>query len=408
MKLLPFSIELEKFIKKNSSLHDFSKFSPKSKQFLLEIYRQMYLIYEKINISNISNIISETPHIQNPDIEYIPKEIQTIIENQTISIKSYRFHTKHRNIHVYFHFYSQSQIDQVQEYLTYIMMWLLIAENYACHECSRNMNIYIYLTNHLKQLPLHNDNRRTISTSISNIDRIHVNTGFTTSCQHTTNMTIFREEEWLKVFIHETFHNLGLDFLKSNNNSIANKLILQIFPIKTQDIRIYESYVEMFSEVLYLQFLIFFSTIHKKNSQSMLRKLENMMIMESYFSLFQCVKVLHFHQNMKYTDLYDTSNGSSQFKREQYMEKTSIFSYFVMKSLLYFHKNEFLEWCIENNTNTIQFTKTRTNVEKYCHLIYRIHKDPLFLQEIANMEQVLQNIRRKIYKTTLRMTMYSI
>jgi hypothetical protein len=306
----------------------------------------------------------------------------------------------------------------------------LIAENYACHECSRNMNIYIYLTNHLKQLPLHNDNRRTTSTSISNIDRIHVNTGFTTSCQHTTNMTIFREEEWLKVFIHETFHNLGLDFLKSNNNSIANKLILQIFPIKIQDIRIYESYVEMFSEVLYLQFLIFFSTIHKKNSQSMLRKLENMMIMESYFSLFQCVKVLHFHQHMKYTDLYrrtfeterpkgasfqnvggvyDTSSISSEIKREQYMEKTSIFSYFVIKSLLYFHKNEFLEWCIENNTNTIPFTKTRTNVEKYCQLIYSIHKNPLFLQEIANMEQVLQNINKKkeIYKT-LRMTMYSV
>ena len=63
--------------------------------------------------------------------------------------------------------------------------------------------------------------------NIDIIDQIHVNTGFTTTCPVDSEIVIFREEEWFKVFIHETFHNFALDF-SDMNNSACHKIVLDI------------------------------------------------------------------------------------------------------------------------------------------------------------------------------------
>ena len=55
-------------------------------------------------------------------------------------------------------------------------------------------NLYLF-TNHKKLLP---SKEIILNTS-------HVNSAYTYACREDT-MTIFRQEEWFKVFIHETFH----------------------------------------------------------------------------------------------------------------------------------------------------------------------------------------------------------
>jgi hypothetical protein len=98
-------------------------------------------------------------------------------------------------------------------------MWLYVANHYASRECSQKMNIYIYFTDFKKVLP----------TSERMIHRENANTAFTTSCQTVTEINLYREEEWFKVLIHETFHNLGLDFSEVDDKSSRNA-ILKIFP----------------------------------------------------------------------------------------------------------------------------------------------------------------------------------
>jgi hypothetical protein len=62
---------------------------------------------------------------------------------------------------------------------------------------------------------------------------------------------LYRMEEWFKVFIHETFHCLGLDF-SGMNVSNSNKQILQLFPgcSRDMDVRVYETYCEIWAETL--------------------------------------------------------------------------------------------------------------------------------------------------------------
>ena len=80
----------------------------------------------------------------------------------------------------------------------------------------------MYLTPHKKKLPK----------QYNLIDREHANTAFTTSCQTETEICIFREEEWFKTFIHETFHNMGMDFT-ANGSQYTNELIYTFIPIET-------------------------------------------------------------------------------------------------------------------------------------------------------------------------------
>ena len=47
-------------------------------------------------------------------------------------------------------------------------------------------------------------------------------------CRETSEITIYREEEWIKVLIHELFHNLNLDFSSMDITEWSNMLSKKI------------------------------------------------------------------------------------------------------------------------------------------------------------------------------------
>ncbi len=53
---------------------------------------------------------------------------------------------------------------------------------------------------------------------------------------------IFRKKEWFKVFIHEAFHNFGLDFSNMNLSQVQQRF-RQWFPISSK-FNIYEGFTE--------------------------------------------------------------------------------------------------------------------------------------------------------------------
>lgn len=365
-----------------------------SHSFLQEIYEYIYDAYLQLSNLNIVHIDSG----KNESINYIPKPVYDDIQENYQNRKSYSFEIQHRKFCIYF-FENKEKPKTTQFYkecLKKIYLWLFVADKYASSHCSKNMNIYIYFTDNLKMLP----------TDRGAIGEINVNTAFTTSCKTITEVQIFRKEEWFKVFIHETFHNLGLDFSGFQENITRNKM-LELIPINT-DFRLYEAYCEVWTETIHTVFLSFFSTQNKTNGDLMFSKLENMLKIEINFSLFQAVKILKYY-NMKYEDLYRDSS-SSHLLRTQYYEKSSVLTYYVIKCVFLFHLNGFIEWCVRQNRGSLQFRKDNTTIKSYCKLIEDLYREPEFIKKIEETKKKINerfSPTDKEYKT-LRMTLYEI
>ena len=177
------------------------------------------------------------------------------------------------------------------------------------------------MTSSLKLLP---------SNFSGEMDRHHINSAFTYSCKKNNNIHIFREEEWFKVFIHETFHNLGFDF-SGVDNGYSDVFASEIFPLNT-DFRLYESYCETWATIIHSVF-VYYKNEKKQNNNHICSDISAIIEKEVMFSLFQCNKILH-HFGMKYEDLYMQTEGSQFARIHKYKENTPVISYYFFKTIL--------------------------------------------------------------------------
>jgi hypothetical protein len=275
--------------------------------------------------------------------------------------------------------------------------WLLIASNFAPLPCSKTVDVNLYMTEAKKVLP----------TKVQEyVEETHANTAFTTMCAKHTTINLFRQEEWFKVFIHETFHNLGLDFSNySELCKIANVEILRAFRINSE-VRLYETYCEMWAEIMNVVIRNVAKHI-RMSPENVVKKVEHDLRMERAFSLFQTIKLLR-HFKMKYSDFV---NGDVNV-RSKYRERTEVFSYFILKSVLMFNYSKFIEWCIINNRGSLHFENPETNILKYAReLILAQYSDPLFLRAIEVVEDAEFSHKKRIHNvhfmhSTMRMSVF--
>lgn len=166
-----------------------------------------------------------------------------------------------------------------------INQWLHIATAFAeSPKCSRQVDVYLYLTEIEKMLP---------PTFRQPIAEENVNTAFTTRCSDTTEILIFRKEEWFKVFIHECFHNLGLDFDISSKNK---ELLRSAFPLQQSKCQLGETYAELWAELLSI---VLMNTKTQKPFEQVVANIEAQIQMERKFSLFQVSKIMgHFRDQV--------------------------------------------------------------------------------------------------------------
>lgn len=380
-------MELQSFVSNNFNYVRIEPLSDDSKSILLRIYRQMTIAFKSLPKLRIREIESE-PY----DTSYIPDEIKPKLVSCAYD-SSYNFRVNHRDIRLFIH---GPRIDKSfnRDCIRHIFMWLSIADEYACSECSTNMTIHLYLTEHVKMMPRNGEHA---------IGRSHVNTAFTKPCADATTICIFRREEWRKVFIHETFHNLGLDFAKMATNS-ADRQIKSMFKIQA-DVRLFETYCETWAEIIYSQFVSFYSTRGHTNYDRMFQKLNDILRAETIFALFQCAKVLE-HNNMTYIDLYSISSAK---KQRNYKEDTHVLSYYIIRSILMFHKNRFIDWCVTNNPKSVMdFNKTEENVDNFCELIRGLYTSASYVGAITSIEDWYRRNKQdsSFEFNTLRMTIF--
>jgi hypothetical protein len=340
------------------------------------------------------NNIEEVSEIPKPsDYNYILKDIQNHIHE--ISDYSYTFECNIINRRVKIFFIYSNPRENIKNSLYKILIWLHVISNYITDSsCSKKLNIYIYLTDLLKCLPKNNEI----------INKIHVNTGYTMSCQPTSSIVIYRREEWFKVFIHESIHNLGLDF-SSMDNRITREKILKIFPVDS-DVKLYEAYTDAWAKIINVILCSYF-TLYINTFNKYIVKVMKLMNLERTHCFLQVIKILEY-KGLKYTDLYSKCND----KKKQYYENTSVLSYYILNAVILNDFENFFTWCIKNNKNILQFDNTQKKQIEFCKFIENNYNTKLLLDRInciselllmfknnntnGSIQELLQNMRKSL------------
>jgi hypothetical protein len=385
MELNPISKHLYEFIQSYPNKYHF-KFTSSNKRIvtqLLSALTQATVDWKTIDYQTMPYNVD-----LNTDIfSSVPSKIkQDIIKWRTKTCHSYRFSISGRTIYVHICM-PHANVDNsfFIDSLKLIYLWLSIAVKYATAECSQEMNIYLFLSDFTKKK---ND-------SGEPMHPFHANTAYTNLCYPTTNMVVFRQEEWFKVLIHETFHNLGLDFSLMDNTYVKQTLAKQFYI--DSKFELFETYNETWAEIMNVMFLGFLT--QRPSAEKIINEIENLMNLEIRFSLFQCVKVLR-HHHLKYSDILLQHSSNS------YREHTNIFCYYVLKSLMLFFTDEFMEWCQKHNENLLNFEKTPENLENFCQFVLQLSQKPEYLQEINIMESWSKKQHNSVAQESMRMTIF--
>ena len=365
-------------------------FKPETLTIFKEFYNNLNNAIDfmsKIDISNNRSYIKirNFNDIPKPsdDYDYIIKNVRDTIKATSQIAIIYNFKLFKRNIHIYFISPNESINMQIFDEYTYkILVWLFIVTKYNTDKaCSKTLNIYIYLTKLLKYLPSNEDKE---------ISKNHVNTGFTTTCSKNSNIVIFRDEEWFKVFIHETFHNLGLDF-SNLNNRYTKRLILKIFPVKS-NVNLYEAYTDSWAKIINVIICSYF--ISNKTFNDYINNIKILINLEKTYSIFQMIKILKF-MGLTYNDLYSLDPEDKSLRDMKYREKTNTLSYYILSSIIMNRYQDFFGLCADNNINILQFDKSVESQGNLCKFIEKHYKTESMLSIIKCITELLNMFKNK-------------
>ena len=382
------------FFMKNNCLSKNEKITNNTKNVFLSFYdklkdaKRFIKTFQK-NIPSIIKIRNEKDIPRPKTYHYIPKEVIGYIHKKSYYCLTYSFQLFQRDIKIYFIIEEDDRIEQYNEYVDRIIMWLYIIQKNVSNKCSMSLNIYLYLSSHVKVLP--------IGRSDAILDLINVNTAYTFSCKTNNDLVIYRKEEWFKVFIHETFHSFGLDF-SFHDSDISRNKILELFHVNSE-VKLYEAYTEFWARMMNILFISYF---YIEGKQEFINQCKKMIYLEQLFSIFQMVKVLNY-MNLDYKQLTENSN----IKKLQYKENTNILSYYIITCNLLFCYQDFLLWCCKNNKYIIEFTPTDENQLKLCSFIQEKYKINSFLKSIHCIQSSFIKVPYYL-NNTLRMTIFEL
>lgn len=366
-------------IKNNNFLTFEDKIQAKTLNMLETLYSQFNSAESFVNNLNIQSRIKSL-QIKSPEDVPKPNDFSYITKLIRENILEESKHAYYITIILFNRNITLNVITQKDEdpylYFYKILVWLSVVIQYNTDQsCSEDLSVFIYLTPFLKLLPEDSDEI---------LSKIHVNTAYTTSCTIKSNIVVFRKEEWCKVFIHETIHNLGLDFSRMDNEFTKN-LILEFIPVKS-DVKLYEAYTDSWAKILNVVMISYF----KDNTafEIFLNNFNILINIEISHCFFQAVKILEF-MKLSYENLFKMDQRSVYLRDTFYQEKSAVLAYYILTAVILNNYQEFIEWCFKNNINLLQFDNRPEKLQKFCIFIKKRFKSSHMLENIKYTEKLL-------------------
>jgi len=303
------------------------------------VFKEFFDAFNRTDVKiNENDIVMNQYSTTDKNINYIDKGIREYIQKNMV--KTYTYDTYiDRPVKISILFLQEEEKGNVARYIKMMVSWLKVVSSYAQEPCTQKLNITIFLTD-LKKVLL---GTKCSSHSSCIIGRKQVNTGYSTRCDE---IVIFREEEWFKVFVHETIHNLALDFYVEYDPNVETK-VKTFFGMKRPfEMKLFEAYTEAWARILNCLQLSYDE--EKTNFERFVVIADRNILLERLNGFFQTNKIL------KYQHL-DIDNLS------KYIEEPANFSYYLLVAILYSDYQDFFKWCRENNTNILQFDNTKSS-----------------------------------------------
>jgi hypothetical protein len=318
------------------------------------------------------------------DSRYFPKTIKDYIRVNSKYQLTYQCDVNGRSVKIVFTLFAEGDVANIKKYnncARFIYTWLYICSQYSLRKCSKTLHIYLYFTPFSKLPP---------SSNTVILGTEHVNTAFTYNCIPHGEIVVYREEEWKKVFIHETFHSFGLDFGDYECDNIKKRLS-RIFPVQSE-FELTETYTETWARITHSAFVSYFSLKDKKDKEGYLQNMNLALELERLFSMQQLIRVLQF-MGLRYGDLYKRCDTCQMLRQNMYREDTHVLAYYVLTGILMNDYEGFLSWCTSHNVNMYKFDATPHNMSSFIALIQSYHDCVSFKESIAC-------VMRRLAKTT--------
>ena len=300
------------------------------------------------------------------------------------------YHLTINNKKITYHIFEKRKLSNeiIRKKIILMNLWMRYLLDNVQNSCSQEINIYLYPIDQEKKFPGQNTEF---------LGPPHVNTAFTYACIPNNEILIFREEEWFKVFIHETFHSYGIDFasISSNMNSKVNKM----FNLNL-NYDITENWCETWARIYNVLITSYFEENNFNNINRFINCVETNIKSEIIFSVFQMCKILKFY-NLNFEK---TMNG----KETNYKENSAVFSYYVLTSLNLVYLNEFLKWSNYNNNPIFYFSSNKIKLGSYVRYIEHIKNQAIINPIILCINKIICSNKKTRKNNSLRMSINEI
>ena len=327
-------------------------------------------LFYLINNNKLPKEISDNIEIKTPDIygEFTSLDIQKYIENY-VSINNH-YTIKYNNLILELDV-NTNKCNSINKNINLIISRSLIFG--VIHNRTHSINLNLWCTKMKKKLP--------------KLGKLLGPNEINSGSSYLNNISLWREEEYQKLLIHETIHNYNIDFryTPTKINIVFDKFNIN----PNTELRFFESYTELVSCISNC----ILCAIEKGGQFSNCIELINI---ELNFSIFQISKIFIFFGFNSLSDFYQKYDGKDRFN-----QTTSVFSYFFIKTVFLYHINETLDF-LKVNCNFFDFPNNIDKIDSFFELFLQFSTNPELKK---NINDTMNKIKKfKLDEDSLRMT----
>lgn len=104
---------------------------------------------------------------------------------------------------------------------------------------------------------------------------------------------------------------------------------------------------------------------------------------------------------LDYNIISNCTDSNYIVAKKLYKEETNAFAYYIVVSIILSNFNNFILWCIDNNTNILDFNKSKKGINNFVQFIYKNYKNNNLLNIIVELENKLETLEYGKHKTKI-------